>query len=303
VYRAEALEGGGVVALKLLNLSATRDPRAARRFEREAESGARVDSPYVARTLASGTLGDGGLAWLAMEFADGVGLDELVRQQGPLGPEQAHAVLAQIFSALSAAHSAGIVHRDLKAENVRVERAGTELRVKLLDFGIAKDFGVDTLSGTAPGLGTPLWTAPEQARPDYTPAPSADVWALGLLTFFILTGAPYWRHAGEHASLADLALELLRGEIVPASQRARELGLPALPAGLDDWFARAVCREPAPRFRDAAQAWRGLEPLLAPHRERPALVLPRPAAFLTLVILSCVAVGLAIYWLLRSAHT
>lgn len=328
VYRAESLAGGGDVALKITKLDMTRDPRALRRFQREAESGARLASPHIARTLDSGTLGDGGLAWIAMEFAEGESLQELVERRERLAPAIARRVLEQLFAALATAHASHIVHRDLKPENVRVAGEGEELRVKVLDFGIAKHFGVDTFSGTAPGLGTPLWTAPEQAHEGYAPRPSSDVWALGLLTFYALTGVPYWRNAAPRASMADLALELIKGELVTASARVHELDLEVdLPPGFDAWFARAVVREPEARFTDAAQAWQALDPLLValPLRatnvsgggagappthattserssQRRAVVLARPAVFLSFVILSCVAMGLTIYWLLRSAR-
>jgi eukaryotic-like serine/threonine-protein kinase len=302
VYRAEPLGGGPSVALKIVNVDTSKDPRALRRFEREVESGKRIESAYVARTLEAGDLGSGGLSWIAMEFAAGQSLSELVRERGGLDLRSAAPLLEQLFSALSEAHAANIVHRDLKPENIRVASEGEKLSVKVLDFGIAKDFGADTLSGTAPGLGTPLWTAPEQSRAGYRPVPSDDVWALGLLTFFVLTGALYWRNAGERASMADLAMELIKSDIVPATERATELGVAsALPAGFDRWFERAVQREPARRFRDAAEAWRELEPLLARRAAsgRPSVVV-RPGAFVTFVILSVVAAGLCIYWLLRS---
>ena len=302
VYRAEPLGGGEQVALKIVNLAGTKDPRALRRFEREVESGTRIKSPYIARTLDSG--GAGGLAWVSMEYADGQSLSELVDERGALGPALALSLFEQLFSALSEAHAAGIVHRDLKPENIRVAVQGERLRLKLLDFGIAKDFGIDTLSGTTPGLGTPLWTAPEQGRDGYRPVPNADVWALGLLCFYALTGVLYWRNAGERASMADLAMELIKSEIVPASQRAAELGLSeSLPAGFDAWFERAVQREPSQRFADAADAWQALAPLLQipePRSgERPTVVV-RPGVFITLVIVSVVVAGLAIFWLLRS---
>jgi serine/threonine protein kinase len=308
VYRAEPASGGAVVALKLMRLDPA-DGRALRRFEREVESGRRIRSPYVAATLDCGKLGDS-LAWLTMEFAPGVGLDELVRQHAGLSFERARRVLAPVFEALAAAHAEGIVHRDLKPENVRVSGPDDALLVKVLDFGIAKDFGPSTLSGTTPGLGTPLWAAPELSREGHQPAPSADVWSLGLLVFFVLTGRMYWLYATERASLADLAIELLKSDIAPPSQRMRELELDArLPRDFDGWFGRAVNREPAQRFRDASEAWAELEPLLAeslpePSRllaDRPALVV-RPGPFVTAVILSCVAAGFVIYWLLRSMH-
>jgi serine/threonine protein kinase len=304
VYRAEPLSGGACLALKIVNLGASKDPRALRRFEREAESGTRIDSPYVARTLEAGAAA-GGLAWIAMELAEGDTLTELVQSHGALPLTDARGLLEQLFGALGHAHAVGLVHRDLKPDNVRVVR-GEPWRTKVLDFGIAKDFGVDTFSGTTPGLGTPLWTAPEQGREGYRPVPNADVWALGLLTFYVLTGRLYWRHAVERASMADLALELLKSELAPASQRALELDADAqLPAGFDAWFARAVVREPSQRFVDATVAWQALAPLLAsstkPAAERPSVVV-RPGSFVTLVIVSVVLAGLAIYWLLRSMH-
>jgi eukaryotic-like serine/threonine-protein kinase len=304
VYRAEPLDGGPLVALKLVRLDGA-DGRAARRFEREAESGPRVQSPHVARTLDSGKLGDG-LGWLAMEYASGQSLDELVRARGGLEREAARLALGQLFGAVAAAHAVGIVHRDLKPENIRVSEVDGRPWVQVLDFGLAKDFGESPLSGTTPGLGTPLWTAPEQTREGYQPVPRADVWALGLLAFFALSGGHYWRHTSPTASLADLALELLRGDLVPASQRAAELGLPrALPPDFDAWFARAVSRDPALRFADAAEAWAALEPSLstapttptAPERPRVSVA---PGFFLTAVIAGVVTMGLAIYWLIRS---
>jgi eukaryotic-like serine/threonine-protein kinase len=303
VYRAESVASGELVALKLVKLDGA-DGRGARRFEREVESGQRIHSPFVVRALDAGKLGDG-FGWLAMEYASGATLDELVRSRGALSPPAAKLVLEQLFAAVAAAHAVGIVHRDLKPDNVRVSDTGPELQVKVLDFGIAKDFGVSTLSGTSPGLGTPLWTAPEQSRNGYQPLANADVWALGLLAFFALSGGCYWRHASPHASLADLALELVKGELEPPSRRAAELGLPGeLPPGFDGWFARAVHRDPARRFADARAAWAELEPLLSGRdlqagavRRRPSVA---PGVFLTSVILGCVAMGLAIYWLLRS---
>jgi serine/threonine-protein kinase len=303
VYRVESLSGGEPLALKLVGLDATADGRALRRFEREVEAGRRVRSPYVAATLESGRLGER-VAWLTMEFAPGVGLDELVRGRGGLARPLATRLLGQVFQALASAHAEGIVHRDLKPENVRVAGDEHDARLKVLDFGIAKRQDSGILSRTTPGLGSPLWAAPELSRDEQGLAPSADVWSLGLLTFFVLTGQLYWRHATERASVADLALELLRGEISAPTARAHELGVSVeLPAGFDAWFARAVDRDPARRFANAAQAWSELEPLLsAPHvtaLERPSPVI-RSGALLTAVILSCVAAGLAIYWLLRS---
>jgi serine/threonine protein kinase len=310
VYRVEPLCGGEPVALKLVGLDVTADGRALRRFEREVETGSKLRSPYVAAILESGKL-DERLAWLTMEFAPGVGLERVLG--GRLASrELGLKLLGQLFQALAAAHAEGIVHRDLKPENIRVSGEGEAAQLKVLDFGIAKHQDSASLSLTAPGLGTPLWAAPELSRAGVKPTPSADVWSLGLLSFFVLTGHLYWRHASERASVADLALELLRAEIAPPSLRAAELGLNvAWPPGFDAWFTRAVHRDPGARFRSAGEAWAELEPLLSEPAVTQQLAnvassLPRAppivvsGRFLTVVILSCIGTGLAIYWLLRS---
>lgn len=201
----------------------------------------------------------------------GQSLTELVRERGRLSWASAAELFEQLFSALSDAHAAGIDHRDLKPENIRVANDGQSLLVKVLD--------------------SPPRATPDQGADDYQPVPNADVCALGLLAFFVLTGAPCRRQAAE----------LGTGELEPATERAAELGLvAALPPGFDAWFDRAVQRDPEQRFRDAAEAWRDLRPLLgvSAASARPSVVVP--GAFVTLVILSVVAAGLTIYWLLHS---
>src|SRR5690606_13663333 len=128
-------------------------------------------------------------------------------------------------------------------------------QLKVLDFGIAKSLTSATAISTSPGQGTPLWTAPEQTRMDDVPQPTADVWALGLLTFYVITGKLYWLNAHGPTSMVKLSMELVRDPIAPATQRAQQLGLDVrLPVGFDEWFLRCVNREPRARFADANQA-------------------------------------------------
>jgi serine/threonine protein kinase len=307
VYEVERVTDGERLALKLVDLSARSDPRAARRFEREVQAGRSIASEHVARVVDSGEDAGRGLGWVAMELVRGRELHDFVLERAPLDPELAERLMTQLFDALSAAHAAGIVHRDLKPENVRLGERGGEPWLKVLDFGIAKSLSGLDISGTTPGLGTPLWTAPEQAKDGYVPAPNADVWALGLLSFFVLTGKQYWRNADEPRNVLELTLEILKQPIEPASVRARELGVDgSLPAGYDSWFSRAVNRDAAARFPNAGEAGLVFASLFRPPelagsggRGRPV---ERTGLLLLFLILACAAMGYGIYWAVASAR-
>jgi serine/threonine protein kinase len=261
VHEAERVSDGHRVAIKVLRADLAGDAKALHRFKREARLGARIASRHVVPVLDAGADDSTGAAFLVMDLVDGKTLVEHVRERGGLSLTAAGELLEQIYDALCSAHRAGIVHRDLKPENVLIPK-GEELRALVSDFGIAKGLDDQSWASTEAGLGTPLWTSPEQAKTGYVPSPRSDVWALGLLTYFVLTGHPYWKHA-ERGSVIDVVMELQRGDLVAASLRAQEQGAAErLPRGFDAWFARTVVRDPAARFRDAREAWQRLAPLL-----------------------------------------
>jgi len=275
VYEAATLDQGCQVAVKVMHGRLLADKAMRRRFEREGELGMRIPSSGVVHALDSGFDERHGGYFIAMEYVEGQLLDEW-RTSAAVTAAAIQSVIEQLLRAVAAAHSVGVVHRDLKPANVMVvpgdSQEGPETaapRVKVLDFGVAKWLRSTTGANTQAGLGTPSWAAPEQGQAGHRPAPNADVWSIGLLVFWLLTGTQYWLAAREGGGLADLALELVRRPIAPASERARELAVAELlPAGIDPWFARCVCRQPEKRFADGGAALDALGPILGLRARR-----------------------------------
>ncbi len=266
VYVAEQLSTGALRALKLMHGRHLDDEKLRERFMLEARVSASVPSEHVVAVIAAGIDEDSGAPWLAMELLEGEDLSARMKRTGPFLLTEVRALLQQMCHGLAAAHDAGIVHRDLKPRNIflaRAREAGGSERVKLLDFGVAKRVSAGDDSTAA--VGTPAWMSPEQSDRGHRIAPSADVWSLGLLTFWMLTGRSYWLSLrDDHGSMETLLREMLLDPLVVASARAAELGCSAgWPARLDGWFARCVARAPGARFTDAAHAYLRFEATLS----------------------------------------
>jgi serine/threonine protein kinase len=256
VYWADRLDGSGPCALKVLKPSIASDQiKATERFGREARVGEKIGNPHIVEVFTTGFDEHTGLHWLAMEYLEGLSLPEYIQRRTP--PHEVRLLLlTHLFEAMSAAHQAGVLHRDLKPENLFVVAAPEGPSLKVLDFGVAKTMREGMIaSATEGGLGTPLWTSPEQGKGGEHMRPSVDVWALGLLTFFILTGKIYWRHCNiKRSSMLDIAKEMLRDPIEAASLREQQLDVAGmLPHGIDPWFARCVIRDVEQRYADATE--------------------------------------------------
>jgi len=177
VYKARQKSLNRLVAIKILAPERERDARFAERFAKEAEMLAKLSHPHIVTIHDFGETG--GLYYLVMEFINGVNLRDLLRE-GKMAPEQALAIVPPICDALQFAHDHGIVHRDIKPENILLDREG---RVKIADFGIA------TLAGdAAERAGTPHYMAPEQSGGASAVDHRADVYALGVVLYEMLTG-------------------------------------------------------------------------------------------------------------------
>ncbi len=264
VYVVTQLSTGMPRALKLMLPSLVADPRMRERFTQEAKVGARIESEHVVSVVGAGVDTVTGLPWLAMEMLRGQDLATLVRRSGALSRGQALGVMTQLSHAIGAAHDAGVVHRDLKPENIFVtesRRAGGEFTLKVLDFGIAKLAELAKTENTQ-AVGSPLWMAPEQTEVGRDIRPTADVWALGLIAYYILTGQMFWRAAGADGTLTALLREIVLDPIPSASIRAAQQGA-SLPEGFDDFFAHTVVREADTRFANARAAFAALSAVFA----------------------------------------
>jgi len=238
------------VAVKTLRPSADRS-RAIGRFVREAQVMARLSSEHTVRVYELGYHPDG-TPYIVMERIRGRALDVIVAARGPLPVAEAVEYTRQACLALTEAHAAGIVHRDVKPSNLLVEEhAAGGPRVKVVDFGVAKLRSEESsgLTSVSTLLGTPRYMAPEQVHSAHEVDTRADLWALGATLHFMLVGEPPFT-APDVAQLIDR----LRHAPLP-SLRARR---PDVPAHVEAAFLRCLHRDPQGRFASARELARAL---------------------------------------------
>jgi serine/threonine-protein kinase len=242
VYLAEHLLLKRPCALKLVKPGSGTDPVVLARFEREVQSAARLSHPNKIEIFDYGHTGDGTFYYV-MEYLQGLSLADLVRQNGPLPPGRVIYLFRQVCAGLAEAHALGLVHRDLKPANLFVAVRGGEADVaKVLDFGLVKltrDPGAAELSSEMTVSGTPMYMAPEQAIGDRSLDARADIYALGAMMYYSLTGrAPF---TGENAF--EVMMAHARDPVVPPSQI-----VPGVPEDLEKVVLRCLAKKPAERF-------------------------------------------------------
>ena len=182
VYRALDLKNHQTVALKVLREEYEEDPEYQERFKREAEVCRKLNHPNVVNMIDSGRVG--GVSYIAMEYVDGQTLKEIIVSKGSLDQEEAVRCTLQILSALSHAHQRGVVHRDMKPQNVLVSRSG---QVKLSDFGIAGLADTKTLTSDGNVMGSVHYFSPEQAK-GMKATVASDLYSVGVMLYEMLTG-------------------------------------------------------------------------------------------------------------------
>jgi tRNA A-37 threonylcarbamoyl transferase component Bud32 len=259
---------GKRVAIKVLRRDAG-SSEAAERLVREARATSQIDHPNVIDIFALGRLADGRL-YLVMDLVDGRSLRQLLAD-GPVAPDRALAIVDEIADALDAAHARGVIHRDLKPDNIMI--AG-ERRVHVLDFGLAKLVQPDgaiapgTLTGQGTWLGTPGYMAPEQWSADGA-GPASDRYALGVIAFELLAGVPPF----SAPSVPAMMEQHFRAAVPAISAK----GKVALPDAVDDVLRRALAKDPAARFPTARAMADALRDAMG-TAVRPAHAAPPPRA-------------------------
>lgn len=255
VYRARERSSGRVVAVKLLRDDGGRtDGLPLRvRLRREASLLGRVKHPGVVNVLDAASERE--LPYLVTEFVNGVSLQQLLRDRGPLPPAEIVSLVAQAARGLHAAHAQGVVHRDVKPANLLVSSDGT---LKITDFGVAGETGIEAWEDIEADeylWGTPAYLPPERLRGSPLDGRS-DLYSLGVVLYLGLTG----KHPFEERSVQELTRRILHDEPLPASSIR-----PGLPPELVAFLRRALMKNPAQRFADGERFARSLEEIAIPR--------------------------------------
>lgn len=235
------------VAVKLVSLDLLeKQPTLVERLDREAAALGRLRNPNIVEIFDHGTTANG-TPYIVMELLDGVTLWGLIKRHGPLSLTEAAAVVDQIANGLSAAHREGIIHRDIKPQNIFLFSRRGKLAVKVIDFGIAKEMEVNAISSvtkTGTLLGTPHFMSPEQLLKPKDIDARTDLWSLGVVAYHSLLR----RFPFEGETLAQLFSNITTASFPPPSTHG-----PHLPPELDEWMHKALSREAQERFATARE--------------------------------------------------
>ncbi|AEF35726.1 transmembrane serine/threonine-protein kinase L PknL [Mycolicibacter sinensis] len=252
------------VACKVMDLRYAGDQQFLTRFQLEARAVARLKDPALVAVYDQGfgTPHDPGQPFLIMELVEGGTLRELLNERGPMPPHAVVAVLRPVLGALGIAHRAGLVHRDVKPENILISDDG---EVKVVDFGLVRALAAAGITSTNVILGTAAYLSPEQVR-DGNAGPASDVYGVGILAYELLTGrTPF---AGD--SPLTVAYQRLDHDVPPPSA-----AIEGVPREFDELVARATALEPADRYADGLEMAQDVA-AIAERLGLPAFRVPAP---------------------------
>ena len=248
VYRGLDTRLDRPVALKVMDSRYCGDQQFLTRFQLEARSVARLKDPGLVAVYDQGL--DARHPFLVMELVEGGTLRELLAERGPMPPHAVAAVLRPVLGGLAAAHRAGLVHRDVKPENVLISDEG---EVKIVDFGLVRAVAEAGITSTSVILGTAAYLSPEQVK-DGNASPRSDVYAAGIVAYELLTGqTPF---SGDTA--LSVAYQRLETDVPPPSSV-----ISGVPSQFDELVERATARDPADRYADAQDMATELDAIVA----------------------------------------
>ena len=255
VFRGKQIATGREVALKILHPHNSGDPTIVARFRREAEACSKLRDPHTVTTYDFDETEDG-ILFLAMELLRGRSLHQLQRSEGPFPYERVLSILDQVSESLGEAHHNGIVHRDMKPENVIIETRGGQDYVKVLDFGIAKmisgDREVQALTAVGQTLGTLEFMSPEQLRGIKLDGRS-DIYALGMMAYEMLTGELPFKNAKTPIEIINFHMK----DTPPAPSKLRpDL---KIPPAVDEVLLKMVAKSRDNRYADTAALRAGID--------------------------------------------
>lgn len=253
VYLAEHKFLKRPCAIKLIHPSHAQDPQSVARFESEVQASARLTHWNTIEIYDYGVTEDGTF-YYAMEYLPGKNLQEIVDQHGPVPPARAVHLLRQVCAGLREAHSIGLIHRDIKPGNIfATERGGVHDVAKLVDFGLVKSVvpREQSVSLTLEGMviGSPLYVAPEQAMGGARPDARGDIYSLGAVAYFILTGKPLFTYEKP----LQVIFAHVNEEVEPPSKHCSDL-----PADVEEIILRCLEKDPRDRFGSVDELERAL---------------------------------------------
>ncbi len=247
------------VAIKILRMEYSNDQEFIERFRREAESTISLSHPHIVNIYDVGQEDD--VYYIVMEYVEGMTLKQHIQQYGPLLVEEAVNIMSQLSSAIAHAHDNGIIHRDIKPQNILINKFGN---VKVTDFGIAMALSSTSLTKTNNVIGSVHYLSPEQARGG-TATKKSDIYSLGIVLFELLTGQiPF---SGESA--VSIALKHMQTE----TPFVRTFN-PSIPQSLENVVLKATAKDPFHRYQSIEEMYNDLQTVLTPERANEERFMP-----------------------------